>query len=186
MKAGYHIVIPGRKYPIIIIGPAVSFNEYDMVCINLTNGIGDVICRQAQAGKVELWLPSYERPNTWLPDIRPKLEPVFVAPMGRVLDVAGIGGMSVGPGSFTARISDPHCPWNDRIWTVIGEGGTLAITPGQEADCNLTIQGLSALVYGVNDPGDFYVRGWGDPSAELQDVMRTMFPLKYPYLHEYY
>jgi GNAT superfamily N-acetyltransferase len=139
-----------------------------------------------QAGKVELWLPSYEQPNTWLSDIRPKLEPVFVAPMGRVLDVSAIGGMKTGSGSFIARVSDPHCPWNNGIWKFEGGSGILEVIPTSNAGCNLTIQGLSALIYGVSDPADFPIRGWGDPSPELQAVMREMFPPKPPYLHEYY
>jgi GNAT superfamily N-acetyltransferase len=139
-----------------------------------------------QAGKVELWLPSYEQPNTWLSDIRPKLEPVFVAPMGRVLNVSAIGGMKTGYGSFTAQISDPHCPWNNSIWKFDGHSGNLEISTARNAQCNLTIQGLSALVYGVSDPVDYHIRGWGDPSPEIQDTMREMFPLKLPYLHEYY
>jgi GNAT superfamily N-acetyltransferase len=139
-----------------------------------------------QAGKVELWLPSYEQPNTWLADIRPKIEPVFVAPMGRVLDVSSIGGMKTGSGRFTAHIRDPHCPWNNGIWKLEGGSGFLEVTPAAEANCNLSIQGLSALVYGVGDPVDYSIRGWGDPSPELQDIMRLMFPPKLPYLHEYY
>ena len=139
-----------------------------------------------QAGNAEVWLPAYEQPNTWLSDMRPKLEPVFVSPMGRVLEVAGIGGMETGPGSFSAKISDPDCPWNNGIWKFVGDSGTLEVSPAQSADCNLAIQGLAALVYGVNDPADFAIRGWGDPSPELVAVMQAMFPPKLPYLHEYY
>jgi GNAT superfamily N-acetyltransferase len=139
-----------------------------------------------QANRVEMWLPAYERPGTWLADIRPKLEPVFVAPMGRVLDAKGLNGMLCGPGSFTAQIVDSDCPWNNGTWKFSGDSGTLEITPAQSADCTLTIQGLSALIYGTNDPGDFPYLGWGDPPPELQTTMRTMFPLKLPYLHEYY
>ncbi len=139
-----------------------------------------------QAGEVKIWLPAYEQPNTWLSDINPKLEPVFVAPMGRVLDVAGICGMEAGPGSFTAEITDPDCPWNDGIWKFESVSGKLEITPTQSADCKLTIQGLSALLYGVNDPEDFSIRGWGNPRIEIMAAMRTMFPPKLPYLHEYY
>jgi GNAT superfamily N-acetyltransferase len=139
-----------------------------------------------QAGKVELWLPSYEQPNTWLPDIRPKLEPVFVAPMGRVLDIAGIGGMQTGAGSFTARINDPDCPWNNGTWKFEGNSGVLEVTRVEQATFSLTIQGLSALAYGVTDPADFAFRGWGDPPPEIQVTMRQMFPPKLPYLHEYY
>jgi len=139
-----------------------------------------------QAGKVQIWLPSYEQPNTWFPDIRPKLEPVFVAPMGRILDVKEIGGMVTNPGKFSARITDPQCPWNNGTWCFDGHSGVLEVSPGSEEDFVLTIQGLSALVYGVSDPGDFPYRGWGDSPADLLETLRTMFPPKLPYLHEYY
>jgi hypothetical protein len=139
-----------------------------------------------QATKAKLWLPAFEQPNTWLHDIRPKLEPVFVSPMGRVLDVSGIEGMEVGPGSFTAKVEDPHCPWNNGTWKFEGRDGLLEVAPAQNPDLTLSIQGLSALVYGVNDPADFAIRGWGNPSPELITVLQEMFPPKLPYLHEYY
>jgi GNAT superfamily N-acetyltransferase len=139
-----------------------------------------------QAGNVRIWLPAYEQPNTWLADIRPKLEPVFVAPMGRVLDVPKIGGMEVGPGCFIAQINDPDCPWNNGTWKFDGTTGELEISTAQTADCHLTIQGLSALVYGVNDPDDFATRGWGNPSPAVMATMRAIFPPKLPYLHEHY
>lgn len=139
-----------------------------------------------QAGEVKIWLPAFEQPNTWLSDINPKLEPVFVSPMGRILDVAKIGGMETCPGSFSAKISDPNCPWNNGTWEFEGDTGKLKVTPVQNVDCHLTIQGLSALVYGVNDPDDFAIRGWGDPTPAIAATMREMFPPKLPYLHEYY
>jgi hypothetical protein len=94
--------------------------------------------------------------------------------------------MAVGPGSFTVEISDPDCPWNNGIWRFESDSDMLNITPAQNADGTLTIQGLSALVYGVNDPDDFAIRGWGNPSPEMVAAMRAMFPPKLPYLHEYY
>ena len=106
--------------------------------------------------------------------------------MGRVLDVAGLGGMETGPGSFTAKISDPDCPWNNGIWKFGGDSGALEVSPAQSAECHLTIQGLAALIYGVNDPADFNLRGWGDPSLDVVAVMQSMFPPKLPYMHEYY
>jgi GNAT superfamily N-acetyltransferase len=139
-----------------------------------------------QAGKVELWLPAFEQPNTWYMDIRPQLEPVFVAPMGRILNVKKIGGMEVNHGKFTAKIFDKQCPWNNGVWCFDGSSGLLEVFPGQKEDFVLSIQGLSALVYGVNDPGDFPYRGWGTPTIEFQSILRDMFPSKLPYLHEYY
>jgi len=138
-----------------------------------------------QAGNARVWVRPDEQPNTWISDMRPAMEPAFVAPMGRVLDVAGIGGLDVGEGAFTAEITDPDCPWNNGLWSFEGAGGKLKVSPWlASADCRLTIQGLSALVYGVGDPGDFPFRGWGNPSPELAEVMRAMFPPELPYLHE--
>ena len=139
-----------------------------------------------QAGKARVLLPAYEQPNTWLSDINPKVEAEWVAAMGRVLDVPGLSGMEVGPGSFTAAISDPDCPWNNGIWKFEGDSGKLNVSPAQTEECHLTIQGLSALAYGVNDPEDFAFRGWGSPSPKVVATMQTMFPPRLPHLHQHY
>ena len=138
-----------------------------------------------QAKQVELWLPAYETPETWWPDLNLSIgmAPIHI-PMGRVLDVAKIGGMTTGAGHFTARVSDPLCPWNESIWDFETVDGLLRVEAAKQADCELSIQALSGLVYGTHDPADFVFRGWGDPSPELQAVMRVMFPPKLPHLHE--
>jgi hypothetical protein len=92
--------------------------------------------------------------------------------------------MQVGPGAFSFRLSDTSCPWNDGLWRFDGSGGRLEVAPSDHAECSLSIQGLTALVYGTHDPEDFDVRGWGDPSPELQQTMRAMFPPLAPHLHE--
>ncbi len=137
-----------------------------------------------QATAVELWLTPDEFPETWCPDLEYTLGDLSKPPMGRVLDISNIGGMQTGPGKFTALISDPFCPWNKGIWSFETAHGTLTVQPGGEAQCGLSIQALSALVYGVNDPAEFAFRGWGEPQAELQAVMRSMFPRLTPYIHE--
>lgn len=137
-----------------------------------------------QADRVELWLAPDEQPETWLADLQVKTESDTLAPLGRVLDVARIGGMAVGPGRFTARLTDPICPWNEGVWQFEAADGELRVARGQQPDCDLTIQGLTALVYGAHDPGDLALRGWGNPPPEVQAVMRAMFPRRMPYLHE--
>jgi predicted acetyltransferase len=139
-----------------------------------------------QADRVEIWLPAFERPETWLSDLEIKLESQERAPMGRVLDVAGIGGMQVGDGSFTARISDPLCPFNDGVWRFESAEGRLRVEKAHHADCDLSIQALTGLVFGTHDPQDFSLRGWGNPSPGLQVVLRQMFSPKMPFLHEYF
>ncbi len=129
-----------------------------------------------QADRVELWLAPAEQPETWLADMQVKTESDIRAPMGRVLDVARLGGMSVGPGRFTARLFDPLCPWNEGGWRFESADGALQVAQGGQPDCDLTIQGLTALVYGTHDPDDFAIRGWGDPPPAVQAAMRAMFP----------
>jgi hypothetical protein len=122
----------------------------------------------------------------WLADFGVKVEAAERAPMGRVLDVAKIGGMPAGPGGFAARIRDPLCLWNEGVWRFESDEGVLQVRPGGEPDCSLSIHALAALAYGTHDPDDFSLRGWGDPSPAVQAVMRCMFPPSTPYLHEYF
>jgi len=137
-----------------------------------------------QADRVELWLPSDEYPETWLADMQVKVESAVRPGMCRVLDVEKIGGMGVGEGGFSAHITDPLCPWNEGDWRFEGHSGVLQVSKSTQADCELTIQGLSALVYGPYDPADLSLRGWGDPSPDTQATMRAMFPRQVPYMHQ--
>jgi predicted acetyltransferase len=138
-----------------------------------------------QANRVEVWLPPFELPETWLADMDVTVETAYFTPMGRVVDVAQIGGLHTQPGSFCARITDPICPWNEGLWRFETVGEALQISPAQgTADCTLSIQALTALVYGTHDPGDFAFRGWGAPSPRVQQMMRAMFPRLLPHLHE--
>jgi hypothetical protein len=62
----------------------------------------------------------------------------------------------------------------------------LQVTRADEADCILSIQALTALVYGTHDPDDFAIRGWGNLSPAVQAIMRAMFHPMTSYLHEYF
>ena len=137
-----------------------------------------------QADRVEIWLPPYEHPETWWADIQVKTESQVRAPMSRVLAVARMGGMECGAGRFTARLADPLCPFNEGVWAFEAVEGRLRVSQAEHADCDLTIQGLTALIFGTHDPQDFDLRGWGNPTFDLQTTMRQMFPAKMPHLHE--
>jgi len=104
--------------------------------------------------------------------------------MSRILNVAEFGGMETGEGSFSVRIIDAICPFNEGKWKFESIGGRLKVSKSNDANCELTIQGLTALVFGTHDPQDFPLRGWGNPTSEIQSVMHTMFPPQIPFLHE--
>jgi len=106
--------------------------------------------------------------------------------MGRVINIENLSGLKVGDGGICIQVTDPDCEWNNGVWQLAGENGQLAISKGSTPDCDLTIQGLSALVYGVYDPDEFYLRGWGNPNAGSSSVLRGMFPTAMPFLHAMY
>ena len=139
-----------------------------------------------QINGIEITLPPFELPETWLTELEVSTETPWRTPMGRVVDVARIGGMHSGPGRFSARVTDPLCPWNDGWWRFKTAEGVLQVGEAAKAECELTIQALAALIYGTHDPGDFTIRGWGNPSPQVQEVMRGMFPPRLPYLHEFF
>lgn len=147
----------------------------------------DWIARHAdQVCRAEVLLPAYEFPETWLPDLKIAVEPFFVPPMARVVDVAALVGMQAGSGRFTVQVSDPLCPWNEGAWQFEGVDGRLSVRPAHSADCSLSIQAVSALVMGAQDCGDFAFRGWGsaDPAALAQ--MRSLFPRLQPQIFEFF
>ena len=137
-----------------------------------------------QADRAEIWLPPDEYPETWLADIQVKVESAIRPAMSRVLDIEKMGGMRVGEGSFSAMVNDPLCPWNEGRWQFAAHEGILQVSRAAQADCELTIQGLSALVSGAHDPQDFPLRGWGNPTPELQAIHGSMFPRLQPFMHE--
>lgn len=138
-----------------------------------------------QVNKVQVRLGPDALPETWWTDISTLETSRVWPPMGRVVDVAGLGGLAVGEGAVTLQISDPLCPWNEGAWTFAGVDGALQVSPAQGApDASLTIQALSGLVYGNHDPAMFSIRGWGEPSEAVQARMLALFPPLLPYLHE--
>jgi predicted acetyltransferase len=137
---------------------------------------------QDQAAKVELVIRPDMQGELLFTDIRPEQGTLFFAPMGRVITLPALAGLPVGEGEITVRISDPQAPWNEGAWRLRSESGLLAVEPGEQAECGLSIQGLSALVYGVHDPQEFQYRGWGNPTVEQSKRLHQLFPPITPFL----
>lgn len=137
-----------------------------------------------QTSTIDLMLPPFEQPETWYDDLRLSAMPTPNGPQARVLDVTALAGIGAGLGQFSVHVSDPYCPWNEGNWKFSSVAGQLRVSRGGTPECRLGIQALAALAYGTQDPGDFAVRGWGDPSPALQSTMRAMFPPAVPHLHE--
>ena len=137
-----------------------------------------------QVSTVSITLPPDELPELWWSDL--ELTPkAGSTPMGRVLDVRQLDGLRVGGGSFTASITDEQCEWNTGTYHFDGLSGKLQIERVEtESGFEMSINGLTALVFSGHEPEDFQFRGWGDPSLRDLATLRTMFSRELPYLHE--
>jgi predicted acetyltransferase len=141
-----------------------------------------------QVATISVILPAADRLETWFVDLRAAIgfpdPPVRLTPVARIVSLDAIDGLRVGEGAFTVRIVDRWCRWNEGTFRFASEDGLLGGTPVADADCAVTIDGISALVYGGYDPDDFSVRGWGSPPAATRAAMRSMFPPALPFLYE--
>lgn len=137
-----------------------------------------------QADRVEIWLPPTETPELWLSDLKMKVESTPDMPMARILDIEQMGGMEVGEGNFTIKVTDPLCPWNEGAWQLQSQDGKLVVSTASQADLTLTIQGLTGLIMGTHEPECFPFREWGRPNTEQCAALRRLFPGRMPFIHE--
>ena len=103
--------------------------------------------------------------------------------MGRVVIVEALSGLNVGTGKISIKITDDYCEWNNKIYNFESKDGILEVTETEEFDCELSIQGLSAIIYGCYNLDDFEFKGWGEISEEIRTKILDLFPIVYPYLH---
>lgn len=140
-----------------------------------------------QVKTVKLRLHPAEQPELWISDLdvlRRSWD--WVTPMGRVLDAARLDGIPAGDGEIRIGIRDEYCPWNEGAFQFFSDGGRLVLSKANHADLELSIQGLSALIYGTHDPEVFPYRGWGHPTPGQCATLRRMFPRQLPYLYADY
>lgn len=128
------------------------------------------------------------RPELWVSDSRlvsaNDVPCAWLAPMGRVVNVAGLAGIGAGDGRVCLEVTDAQCPWNTGCWTLEGRDGALAVHPGGQPEGAVTIQGLSSAVFTGLDPQCYRFKGWGDLPGAAAEALQAIFPPATPFLHE--
>ncbi|MCE7742090.1 MAG: GNAT family N-acetyltransferase [Candidatus Heimdallarchaeota archaeon] len=130
-----------------------------------------------------------ESPETWINDTfwgeKGKIISREWVPscMGRIIQVGKMSGMQVGEGEISVKVTDEYCEWNNRTFNFKSNDGILEVTEKEETDCELSIQGLSALIYGCYTLDDFEFKGWGNLSLEHKIKLIKLFPKLKPFLH---
>jgi predicted acetyltransferase len=141
-----------------------------------------------QVATITATIPADELPELWATDFAAVTQattsfPDSPAPMARVLSLERLAGMPTGTGRVTVEIVD------DRFiagrYTLDGTAGELDVQREATvtAEATLTPAGISGLIYGVLDPDDISIRGFGQVPGDVAARLRTMFPRRMPYLH---
>jgi predicted acetyltransferase len=140
-----------------------------------------------QVGRVTATIPAAEMPELWATDFAAVTQattsfPDAPAPMARVLSLEGLAGLPTGTGQVTVEVVDD--PFVAGRYALDGTAGTLEVRRGAAAgpEATLTVAGLSGLVYGVLDPDEVIIRGYGRVPAEAAARLRALFPRRPPYL----
>jgi hypothetical protein len=144
-----------------------------------------------QVTQVSTVVAADETPELWGTDFAVHSEstisfPTMHTPMARVLSVDALTGMASGPGRVGVTVVDD--PFISGGYLLDGGDGRLEVRAGQNATggmpaATLTAPGLSALVYGVLDPAELPLRGFGTVPEDAAAELRSLFPRRTPYLH---
>lgn len=108
------------------------------------------------------------------------------APMGRIVTLDGLNGIAVGDAEATITVNDAQAPWNNGTWTLSGKNGELSVQQGGNAGGEVSIAGLSAMLFSGLDPLTLPHRNWGSVNAETAEALQTLFPPATPYIHEFF
>jgi GNAT superfamily N-acetyltransferase len=140
-----------------------------------------------QVTRISAVVAADETPELWGTDFAAHTEakvafPGSPAPMARVLSVDGLRGLATGPGRV--RVDIPDDPFIAGSYLLDGDDGGLDVRRGENFGpvATLTAAGFSALVYGVLDPAELPLRGFGTVPGDAASELRSLFPRCTPYL----
>ncbi|MGR6316632.1 GNAT family N-acetyltransferase [Micromonospora soli] len=144
-----------------------------------------------QVDRISLRLPADELPELWLTDLAVHVEarvsrPGSPAPMARLLSLDALTGLPTGAGRVRVELVGDR--WLAGSHLLDGATGKLELLPGDSTavgsvpTATLTAAGLSALAYGVLDPAEVAIRGFGEVPADAAAELRQLFPRELPYL----
>lgn len=158
--------------------------------INSKLNVLDFMARHVdQVKEIRMPLLPGEQPHLWVNDdwritLRSDEDYSWGAPMGRIVTIAGLNGIPVGDAEATISVTDAPAPWNTGTWTLSGRNGELSVTEGGTSGGDVSITGLSSMVFSGLEPLTLAHRGWGSVNDETADALRALFPTIVPHLHE--
>ncbi len=120
-----------------------------------------------QSHNLKMPIPINANVHSWLSDAG-KLQSSITEPwMIRIVDIVeALNGLPITCEPFTFAISDPQCSWNESIFRVDGDRGSLTAkryngdVQNMAIDFHATIAGISALIYGTGAIAELVHKQW--------------------------
>ena len=131
-----------------------------------------------------------DHPENWFNDLRLQINTREWEPsaMARIINVEGLSELPVGEGSIVIRITDPDCSWNNGTFKLISVSEKLVIErgiSGSDCECELTIQGLTAFIYGNYILEDLLLKKWlKEYKKGSIKKLESLFPYSLPYIFD--
>lgn len=131
--------------------------------------------------KAEMFVPMGVTFQKWFSDPSADYDTTvdYANMMCRVVDPVGaIADLSVGQnGRFSFTYTDPYCPWVDGSYEIVAENGRLHATKATNATASLTVEGLSALLFGTHSIEEVLHLGWASHvDDKQQQLLASWFP----------
>ncbi|WP_271253926.1 GNAT family N-acetyltransferase [Pseudanabaena sp. Chao 1811] len=120
-----------------------------------------------QINSLKMPIPINAHIHSWLNDAG-KLQSSITEPwMVRIVDIVeALNGLPIACEPFTFALSDPQCSWNESIFRVDGDHGSLTVkryngdVQNMVIDFRATIAGISALIYGTCEIAELVHKQW--------------------------
>lgn len=135
-----------------------------------------------QIEHIVMQLPFGVNFQQWFTDSMAKYEmSMFLPWMVRVIDVknALTDLPSSGTAEITIQVSDPNCKWNNGLFTIQSKDNRLKVRKGSGTpNVKMTIEGISALVYGTLPVEELEFKGWLELSDKKTGItLQQWFPV---------
>ena len=151
-----------------------------------------------QVAQIQMTFPFGVNPHRWFRDSPTPLQGSFLPPwMVRVVNVVqALHGLRVGtsqtqPATVNLMVTDPVCAWNCGVVGLTAEAGILTAKHGSLAEfrgnstgteslpnhlVQITITGLTALIYGITGARELQAKGEIEANIEALAILEQWFP----------
>ncbi len=129
--------------------------------------------------------PVYDDYYHWIEEIHSPSMTTRMLPMSRIVSIEeALSGLSVKQdGAATIEVQDPLLKSNNGSYAISGSDGRLNVSrTKKKADVSMTIDGLTALLYGTLFPEQAEVLGW--ISGHVPEILAEWLPRATPWLTE--